>query len=133
METLTPPKHALELFVFWTWMGDDGICRTKTKPDAVVNLKEAVENSMAVDSFYEGKKFPILIDARQVKSMAKEARAHFSTNGRKTNINAMAIMVKSPLSRVIGNFFMGLNKPPVPAKLFDDESEAVIWCKQFVQ
>jgi hypothetical protein len=114
-------------------MGDDGICRTKTKPDAVVNLKEAVENSMAVDSFYEGKKFPILIDARQVKSMAKEARAHFSTNGRKTNINAMAIMVKSPLSRVIGNFFMGLNKPPVPAKLFDDESEAVIWCKQFVQ
>ena len=133
MDTLTPPKHALELFVFWTWMGSDGICRTKTKPGAIVNLKEAVENSIAVDSFYNGKKFPILVDARQVKSMAKEARAHFSTNGRKTNINSMAIMVKSPLSRVIGNFFMGLNRPNVPARLFDNEAEAVEWLKQYVQ
>lgn len=132
MSQLTPPNTAIELSLFWTWMGDDGICRTKTKPQAEITIKEAIENSAAVSSFYKDKKFPLLVDARYVKSMAKEARKHFSTNGRTTRINSMAIMVRSPLSRVIGNFFMGLNKPLVPARLFDDEEEAVKWLKMYV-
>jgi len=132
MSQLTPPKTATELSLFWTWMGDDGICRTKTKPQAEITLKEAMENSVAVSSFYKDKKFPLLVDARNVKTMAKEARKHFSTNGRETKITSMAIMVTSPLSRVIGNFFMGLNKPLVPARLFDNEDEAVDWLKNYL-
>jgi len=130
MDTLNPPDDATEITAFWTWMGKDGICRTKTKPLAVITLKEAMENSVAVTSFYKDKKFPLLIDARNIKYMEREARKHFSTNGRETKINSFAIMVKSPLSRMIGNFFMGLNKPAIPARLFDDENEAVKWLKQ---
>ncbi|MBL7920540.1 MAG: STAS/SEC14 domain-containing protein [Bacteroidia bacterium] len=129
MDHLNPPDNATELSLFWTWMGDDGICRTKTKPLAEITLKEAMENSVAVSAFYKNKKFPLLVDARNVKTMAKEARKHFSTNGRETKITSMAIMVKSPLSRVVGNFFMGLNKPKIPARLFDDENAAVEWLK----
>ena len=132
METLNPPKDAINITAFWTWMGDDGICRTKTKPMAEIYLKEALENTAAVTSFYKTKKFPLLIDARNVKFMEREARKHFSTNGRDTKINSFAVMVKSPLSRVIGNFFMGLNKPEVPAKLFDIEADAISWLKQYV-
>lgn len=132
MELLIPPNTAIELSLFWTWMGEDGICRTKTKPEAEITLKEAMENSAAVTSLYRDKKFPLLVDARNVKSMAKEARKHFSTNGRETKITSMAIMVKSPLSRIIGNFFMGLNKPEVPARLFDDENMAVEWLKKYL-
>lgn len=129
MDHLNPPDNAMELSLFWTWMGHDGICRTKTKPLAEITLKEAMENSVAVNAFYKNKKFPLLLDARNVKTMAKEARKHFSTNGRETRITSMAIMVKSPLSRVVGNFFMGLNKPKIPARLFDDENAAVEWLK----
>ncbi len=132
MKHLSPPNTATELSMFWTWMGEDGICRTKTKPQADITIKEAMENSIAVSSFYKGKKFPLLVDARDVRSMAKEARKHFSTNGRETKITSMAIMVKSPLSRIIGNFFMGLNKPEIPARLFDDENIAVEWLKKHV-
>lgn len=130
METLNPPSHAKNLSVFWTWMGEDGIVRTKTKPMAIITIKEAMENSVAVNSYFTDKKYPLLVDARQVKSMEKEARSYFSTNGRTTKINSMAIMVKSPLSRIIGNFFMGLNKPEVPARLFDEEDLAVEWLKK---
>jgi hypothetical protein len=87
VETLIPPETALELTVFWTWMGDDGICRTKTKSQAEITLTGAMENSVAVSSFYRDKKFPLLIDARNIKSMTREARKHFSTNGRETKIN----------------------------------------------
>ncbi len=132
LSTLHPPNTAIELPAFWTWMGADGICRTKTKPQADILLKDAMANTVAVSSFYRNQKFPLLVDARQVKSIEKEARRHFSTNGRETRITCFALMVKSPVSRVIGNFFMSLNKPPIPARLFDDEAAAIAWLKTFL-
>jgi hypothetical protein len=132
MSTLIPPNEAIEVSLFWTWMGDDGICRTKTKPNAEINVKEAVENSQAVSSFYRGKKYPLLIDSRDIKSIAREARKHFAISDRETRITSFALIVKSPLSRVIGNFFMGLNKPSVPARLFDSEKEALKWLRQYL-
>jgi hypothetical protein len=132
MEIIAPPQDATELTAFWTWMGSDGICRTKTKPRAEITLKEAEENSVTVNSFYKGKNFPLLIDTRDIKYIERKAREHFSIGNRDTHVTAFALLVKSPLSRMIGNFFMGLNKPSVPARLFDKETEAIEWLKQFL-
>jgi len=132
VDTLNPPHTATESAAFWTWMGEDGICRTRAKINAEISVEDATANSITVTSFFSGKKFPLLIDARQVKSMDKDARKHFSINNRETKITSFAIMVKSPLSRVIGNFFMGLNKPTVPARLFDNESLAIKWLKTYL-
>ncbi|HXD91621.1 MAG TPA: hypothetical protein VNX01_00330, partial [Bacteroidia bacterium] len=112
METPTN-CHIYNLTCYWTWMGLDGIARTKVKPQAEVTLKESLENSIAVNDLYINKKFPLLIDSRQIKSISKEARDHFSIKNRSTNINSFAVIIGSPLSRIIGNFFMGLNKPSV--------------------
>jgi hypothetical protein len=40
---------------------------------------------------------------------------------------AFAILIDSSVSRVVGNFFLGINKPAVPTKLFTNEKEAVKW------
>jgi hypothetical protein len=132
MMTVPDNRKVLELTAYWTWMGEDGIARTKVKPMAEVTLKEAQENSKAVNSFYKGKKYPLLIDSRNIKSITKEARDFFSIQNRDTSIMAFAIIIDSPLSRIIGNFFMGLNKPSVPAKLFNNENDALIWLKQYM-
>jgi len=129
------PKNAkvVEVSAYWTWMGEDGIARTKVKPFANVTLKEARENTESVDSLFIGKAFPLLIDSLDIQSMNKEARDHFSVNNRSTCINSFAVVIASPVSRVIGNFFMGINKPHVPARLFNNEKDALKWLKQFLQ
>ena len=121
------PKNAISVTGYWTWMGEDGIMRTKVKPNIEITLTLAIENTNAVNSFYTDKKFPILIDSRGIKSMSREAREHFSARGRDPKTNAFGIIIKSPLSRVIGNFFLGLNKPAVPTRLFDNENDAIEW------
>jgi hypothetical protein len=131
MKPSPAPEDALQMKTFVTWMGSDGICRTVVKADAEVDLECAIENSKAVNSFFTGKKFPLLIDTRLIRSITREARDHFSVNGRDTAISCMAFIVKSPVSRVIGNFFMSLNRPAVPAKLFDSETSALEWTRQF--
>lgn len=126
------PKNAISIAAYWTWMDKDGIARTKVKPHIDITLNHALENTEAVSALNIDKKFPILIDARGIKSMSREAREHFSGNGREVSTIAFGIIIKSPLSRVIGNFFLGVNKPSVPTRLFDNEQDAVDWLKQYV-
>ena len=102
------PQHAKELTCFHTWKGDDGIVRTKVKSGADVSVESAKENSEAVNALYLGDKFPLMIDSRGIKSMTREARNQFSTKGRETHTKAFAIIIDSSLSKVIGNFFMGI-------------------------
>ena len=110
-------------------MGIDGIARTKVKENAEVTLEDAQANSVLVNSFYVDEKFPILIDSRGIKSISREARSFFTTNGRATNTMAFAILIDSAVSKVVGNFFLGINKPAVPTKLFMDEELAIQWLR----
>lgn len=123
------PKEAIEVSCYYTWMGEDGFARTKVKLGADVTLKEAKENSEAVNSFYKGEKFSLLIDARGIRSMTRDARNQFSLKGRESAVKAFAIIIDSSISKVVGNFFMGINKPIVPARLFTSEKEALNWLK----
>lgn len=121
------PQTAHNLTCYFTWMGEDGIARTKVKAGSEVKLEHAQENSVVVNGFYVDRKFPLLIDARGIKSITRDARNFFTTNGRQTNTLAFAIIIDSSVSKVVGNFFLGINKPAVPTKLFLDESNAVEW------
>ena len=123
------PSTAHELRCYYTWMGTDGIARTKVKENAEVTLEDARANSVLVNSFFVDEKFPILIDSRGIKSISREARSFFTTNGRATNTMGFAILIDSAVSKVVGNFFLGINKPAVPTKLFVDEELALQWLR----
>lgn len=125
------PDHAHNLTCYFTWMGEDGIVRTKVKAGSEVKLEHAQENSIVVNSFYVDTKYPLLIDARGIKSMTREARTFFTTNGRKTNTLAFAIIIDSSVSKAVGNFFLGISKPNVPTKLFLNEVDALEWLNKF--
>lgn len=125
-------EKIIETTAYLTWMGKDGIARTAVKPNAEVTIKEAKENSIAVNSLFTGQSFPLLIDARGIRSISKEARDFFSLNNRSSFVNSFAILIESPLSRIIGNFFMSLHKPRVPVKLFNSEQEALLWLKKYL-
>lgn len=117
----------IETRVFYTSMDEQGFIRTKVKPGSEISREDARENTEAVIRLSDGKNFPILVDLRQIKSISKEARDHFSMRGRKPNVTAIAMLVSSPVSKIIGNFFLGLNKPTVPTRMFTAEAEARKW------
>lgn len=126
------PNNAIELKSYFTWMGDDGIARTCVKQNIDITLEDAIANTNAVSSLYYDIKFPLMIDSRHVKSMSIEARRHFSVKNRETMTCAFGIIIGSVISRVLGNFYLSVNKPSVPTRLFVNEEDAIIWLKQFV-
>ena len=44
---------------------------------------------------------------------------------------AQALVIDSGPSRVMGNFFLGLNKPRFPTKLFTSEAKAEAWLREY--
>ena len=103
---------------------DDGILYCTTKPDAREEHAQAEQNVAAIDKLCAEKHWPMLSDIRNLRSQSREARALYAASPIAT---AVALIVPNPVSRVIGSFYLGLNKPSVPTKLFKSEAEARVW------
>lgn len=113
--------------IFNTTLDPRGFIVSRVSPLAEVELEHAKRNTGRVHELSGDQVYPILVDIRKIRSISKEARDHFSMRGRKPGVVAIAMLVSSPLSRIIGNFYLGLNQPAVPTRLFSDEKMAIEW------
>ncbi len=94
----------------------------------------ARENIDAQESIRDGmnkEKIRVLIDMTEITEISKEARDYFANERTASIQRATALLIRSPVSRVIGNFFMGLNKPISPTRLFTDPQIAIEWLHTF--
>src|SRR6185295_8566297 len=45
---------------------------------------------------------------------------------------AVALIVSSPVTRILVNLFTGFRPPEYPVKIFSNEADAINWIKQYV-
>ena len=107
---------------------DDGIVHIDMLPNAEISLKDADEFLNEIENVSDGKKYPLIIDANSITSVERNARKLFSET---TIVSAVALVVSTPLGKIIGNFFLGLNKTDLPFKLFSSKTEAFEWLEAF--
>jgi len=122
-------KNRIEVSKFWTWIDEDGVIHTEVKPNAEIFIEDAKENSKIVNSLGE-EGTGLLVDSREIKSMTREARQFFTVRNRSSKINVIAIVTRSPVSKIIANFFLGVNKPDMPCKLFNSKEKALVWVNE---
>lgn len=126
-------QEILETIKSRLWLGEDGIVRIIWIPDAEVTLADAQETMAAYLRVGKGKRRPLLVDTKTMKSFAREARKLYAGEGAAKVACAVAIMVGSPVSRVLGNFYLGLSNPRLPSRLFSLEDEALEWLKGYLE
>jgi hypothetical protein len=69
----------------------------------------------------------LLIDMRGVRSETRAAREYFKRPEVAVKTSKVAMLVGSPLSRVIANFFLSFGDHLASTRLFTDEASAVAW------
>jgi len=109
-----------------------GIIHFNYRKDVEIELEDAEMELSNAEKLAGGKKCLALIDLTHVKKVSKEARDLFSGEEGNRVVKRGSFCVASPVGRMIGNFFMGINKPMMPVKLFDTKDEALAWLKEFV-
>jgi len=65
-------------------------------------------------------------------TVSKESRGVYSSQESNNYFSAAALLVGNPVSRIIGNFYMGINKTAMPIKMFTDKDQAITWLKGFI-
>jgi hypothetical protein len=83
-----------------------------------------------MDKVAGGRKRPALVNISESKTVSAQARVTYSGPDAAKHISRLALIVGSPVSRVIGNFYLGLNKPAFPARLFTSEPSAEQWLRE---
>lgn len=114
------------------WLDEHGILHAS--PDPGIHITRAGAKA-AVDLGWvlqEQVVRPVIVDLRTIRSMDRDARAYYAGPEVTARTPAAALLVGNPLTRVIGNFFLGLNKAEHPLRLFADEAAAVAWCRTFL-
>ena len=124
------PIHELRTARFWT--DADGILRGEARANVDQTLDDAKAQIALHRSDHAGRRRPILVDIRKVRSITREARAYYAGYAAAELYSAAGFIVESPLSRAIGNFFLGLSKPVFPTRLFSSEEEALVWLRQYL-
>lgn len=113
------------------WLGEDGIVRIIHATGAEVTLEDAKETMAAYLKLNKGKRRPLFIDTKTMKSMSRETRKYYAGEEAAKVASAAAIIVGTPVSRVLGNFYLGLSNPHLPSRLFSSEDEALAWLKGY--
>jgi len=112
------------------WLESDGIIRSKVSPGSVDSLEDAKAFVAAVLKIAPIKRYPALVDIRNKKFTSREARAYYAAQGGNM-ASVCAILIGSKLTAVLANFFLRINKPTIPVKIFNSEEKALKWLKSF--
>lgn len=115
------------------WLGEDGILRVLRHSYGETTLDDAIEMTTIVSKIANDKQYPTIIDTRQSKGITREAREYAAGEEPLKFCTALAILIGSPLNRMVGNFFLRINKPSYPTKLFTSETKALKWLRGYLK
>ena len=104
-----------------------GFVHATMKDGCEMELADAVENVAAMFQVSGYRRTRLLVDMRGVRSQSRDARRYFAGPEAERVASAVALLIGSPVSRVLANFFLRIMPLRVPTALFTDQTAAVSW------
>jgi hypothetical protein len=111
------------------WM-EDGVMYGEYKSDVVIDLEAARKIADDRIRLANGVSRPFLGYVDGMSSVTKEARDFFSKNDGVKHMKKLALITTSPVSRIVGNFWLQISRPTVPTRLFLSKEDALNWLKE---
>jgi hypothetical protein len=94
-----------------------------------MTIEEGIVSTKVVGDIVNGQPLPLLCDLTNVVKMTQDCRKHFAGPEHARVFSRCALIVNSPISKIIGNFFLGAYKPLKPTRLFTKVVEGINWLK----
>jgi hypothetical protein len=101
------------------------------KKDVVINLASAKVIIADRIRFQREKAYPVLCDIRAIVDFDKEGRDYLAQHG-SVLTKAVGIFGHGTVSILMVSFYLKINAPQVPTKVFTDKTAALEFLKNFV-
>ena len=113
----------------WFEMSADpgGFLRCVWAEGTEVRRDDAQQAVAAVAALAPMLPYRLLVDMCRIRRIDHEARRIFGGN---TVLGRQALLIETPVSRVLANFFITVTGAPFPTRSFDDEAKAIDWLQR---
>jgi hypothetical protein len=115
-----------------TYNSNTRILRIKILEGSDIELADALQNHEATKMLTKKDNYLVLVDGRVSLSVSREARAFAAQSKNDNQCIASAFLITSTANKLIGNFYINVNKPSTPTKIFSTEEKAVEWLEVFL-
>jgi hypothetical protein len=96
--------------------------------DQVQTLDDARDNLAACMRLAEPDRKPLLVDIRVARQLAPEVRHYYTGEHLDSSFAAFGLLVRgSAVGQMMGNFYLKIARPGIPARIFSDEPKALTW------
>jgi hypothetical protein len=116
---------------YYLSLRSDGIMHIRISPEkeeSVELVKKMVEKLGEMVNYTQ---IPILIRHEEFALPGKANRDYWATKEACPYSKAEAFMINSVALQLIANFYLRINRPERPTRMFSNEEEAVKWLKRF--
>ena len=109
-----------------------GIVFWRYKDGAVIRLEDARDEvetlGKLVDAHFDRQCW-LFINIAAIRSIDRESRRLFASDAihHRYGVQALALILGSPVSSMIGNIYQSINRPRHPTRLFTNEDRALEW------
>jgi hypothetical protein len=124
---MVPQPGALETATCTFSLDPRGFVHAVMRQGCEMQLADAQENVATIFELNGRRRTRVLVDMRGVRAQTREARLYFAGPEAERVSAAVALLIGSPVSRVLANFFLRIMPQRVPTALFTDEPAAVSW------
>ncbi|MBS1636860.1 MAG: hypothetical protein JST26_13165 [Bacteroidetes bacterium] len=111
---------------------EPGIIENIVKPGAIIETEDIRLLKEKNERLSKGKKYAVLVTSGHLSSITKEARELVASKEFAQNTMAKALLIESLGHRIVGNFYLRINKPHIKTRLFADRDVAILWLKSVV-
>lgn len=113
---------------------EDGLFRLEYTTGYYYDTDSANETVEWIEEFLEEhqvRDIPIIVSANACNpKFTFEARRVFASEEFIKRYLCVAIVAENHIQKLLGSMYIAMNKPNVPAKLFDTEELALVWIKE---
>ncbi len=113
------------------WFDENGILCSVAKKVPQQTVEEAKKTMVELKKLTGGKKICLLSDSSDATPANKEMR-DYAAEVIPEIAKAVAIISRSAVGKMTANLFFSIKKQPYPVKMFNEETEAKEWLKQYL-
>ncbi len=116
------------------WFDNDGVLYSVAKQDEPGEMsdEEIKEEMRRFREIIGNRKVCMIAEVRKTGKPPRKEQRELVAKEISSVTKAMAIIITSPLSRMLANIFFAFVPPDYPMKMFSNEAEAKKWIKQYV-
>ena len=108
------------------FLRDDGIIQMNSR-NHTYTLQDLKEINVAQGKISGGKRLPLLVVADQYSDIESDAREFMASFEATQFSSAEGYVLRSLGHKILGNFYLKVNKPGVPTRFFNEETDALQW------